>query len=41
MNMAKVYAQLIFKGIKTINEVPLKIRAQVAIELQKLKEANT
>lgn len=27
--MAKVYASLIKKGLKTIEEVPLKIRAEV------------
>jgi len=28
--MVKVYANLVKKGIKTINEVPEKIRAEVA-----------
>ena len=27
--MAKVYADLIVKGVKTINEVPVKIKADV------------
>ena len=27
--MAKVYASLIIKGVKTINDVPEKIKAQV------------
>jgi hypothetical protein len=29
MKMAKVYADLIRKGVKTIDDVPLKIREQV------------
>ena len=32
--MAKVYADLVKKGIKTIDEVPAKIRAEVAAILE-------
>ena len=28
--MAKIYADLVIKGVKTLEEVPVKLRAQVA-----------
>lgn len=33
--MAKIYADLIIKGLKTINDVPLRIRDRVVKELIK------
>lgn len=38
VNMARVYADLIRKGIKTINDVPEKIKDQVKQVLAKLTE---
>lgn len=35
--MAKIYANLIRKGLKTINEVPAKIREQVVALLEEVE----
>ena len=35
--MAKVYAELIRKGLKTIDDVPGRIRGQVESELKKVE----
>ena len=38
--MAKVYADLIRKGLKTIDEVPEKIRAEVQAVLDRQRKRN-
>lgn len=35
--MAKIYANLIRKGLKTINDVPVKIREQVVALLEEVE----
>lgn len=39
--MAKIYVQLIRKGLKTIDDVPAKLRAEVERILNEEQEAKT
>lgn len=35
--MVKIYASLVFNGIKTIDQVPIKLRLAVEMEVEKMK----
>lgn len=39
--MVKVYANLVYHGLKTLDEVPAKIRLAVETEVEKMRKANT
>lgn len=38
--MVKVYANLVYRGIKTIDQVPEKLRMAVEIEVEKMRQLN-
>ena len=39
--MVKVYANLVYRGVKTLDEVPEKLRMAVEAEVEKMRKSNT
>lgn len=38
--MIKIYANLVYREIKTLDQVPAKLRFAVELEVEKIKQAN-
>ena len=38
--MIKVYANLVYHGVKSLEQVPVNIRMAVEIEVEKMKKSN-
>lgn len=38
--MVKIYANLVYLGVKTLEQVPAKLRMAVELEVEKLRKSN-
>jgi hypothetical protein len=41
VTVIKVYANLVYRGIKTLDQVPASLRMAVELEVEKIRQANS